>query len=169
MGRFLLPGLAGLVALLQVAVLGPAALQAAEPGSVDAEIVDALRQSVIAGYQECNAEKILSLYGVEAQIATFTRGVLDKESFAAMLRETIALNSAMAASLEVGAATFEGDEALVPLYLILEGTERGGKTRVTKDRLYCRLKKQGTWKILMQTYRRDYTLPPVTTAPGLHH
>ena len=159
----------GLAALLLVAVLVPTALQAAEPGVVDAEIVAVFRQSIIAGYEERNVEKILSAYGGEARIATFTRGVLDKDSFAALLREYIALNSAFAASLEVGAATFEGDVALVPLRLTLEGTDHGGTRKVTSDRLYCRLKKQGTWKILMQTYRRDYTLPPLTTAPGVHH
>jgi len=169
MGRGLLPGLAGFIALLVVAAFVPATLQAAEPGSVDEEIVEVFRQSIIAGYQECNAEKILSLYHGDAQVATFTRGVLDKDSFAALLREYIALNSAFAASLEVGAATFEGDVALVPLRLTLEGTDHGGTRKVTSDRLYCRLKKQGTWKILMQTYRRDYTLPPLTTAPGVHH
>ncbi len=160
--------LAGFAAILLLAVPVPAALHADELSSVDQEIVDALRESIIAGYQECNAEKVLYLYDAEAQIATFTRGVLDKGSFGSLLRETIAQNTAMAATLEVGAATIEGDEALVPLHLILEGTDAGGNRRVTKDRLFCRLRNRGTWKILMQTYRRDFTLPPVAP-PGVHH
>jgi hypothetical protein len=155
--------------LLLAVVLAPSVPQAAEAGGIESEIHDALREHIVTGYVERDAEKILSLYGGEAQIATFIRGILDKDAFASLLREMLALNSAMAATLEVGAVTFEGAEALVPLRLILERTDLAGKRKTTADRLYCRLRKQGTWKILVQTYLADYTLPPLTTAPGRHH
>lgn len=157
-------------ALLFAALIFPAAAPAADPATaVEREIHEALRDAIVTGYNECNAEKVLSLYDAEAQIATFTRGVLDKEGFAAMVRENVARNASMVATLEVGAMSFEGDTVLVPLRLIIEGTDPAGVRKTGADRIYCRLRKQGAWKILMQTYRRDYTVPADPSPPGLHH
>jgi len=163
-------GLKVLLAVLLAVAFVPQVARSAGPGSSEEEILAAFRESFVAGYQECNADKVLALYGSEARIATFTRGVLDRDSFALLLRESIGRNSAMDATLEFGAFAFSGDEALVPFRLTLgrAGAGAGANRSVTTDRLYCRLKKQGSWKITMQTYRPDFTLPPAA-APGAHH
>ncbi|MBI4914290.1 MAG: nuclear transport factor 2 family protein [Acidobacteria bacterium] len=158
-----------LVAALAVAGWFPDAARSAEPGTPEQEIIAVFGEKIVDGYGARDAAKILSMYDGEARVATFTRGVLDRATFAAMLQESIAQSSAMKVTLEVGAVEVLGDTARVPLRLILESTDAGGKNRVTSDRLYCTLKRRDGWKIVVQTYRKDFTLPPDAAAPALHH
>ncbi|HEY5998533.1 MAG TPA: hypothetical protein VI078_04430 [bacterium] len=155
-----------LAAALAAALLLPAAARA-EPTPQEQEIIAALRENLVNGYHEGDAAKILALYHEEAQIATFTRGVVGKETFASLVRESLAAGGAVEAALEIGAFSFDGEAAQVPLRLILTKTDAAGKRKVTADRLYCRLRKEGTWRIVLQTYRGDYTLPPLSPTPGM--
>jgi len=157
-----------LLALLLAIAIAPRVARCDAPAGVEAEIVAAFHDTLLAGYEKCNADKVLEMYHGDARIATFTRGVLALDAFAPLLRESIGRNSAMDASLEFDGIAFSGEEALVPLRLTLGNTDAAGNRRVTTDRLYCRMVKHGSWKITMQTYRPDFTLP-APGVPGAHH
>jgi ketosteroid isomerase-like protein len=155
-----------LAAALVLLLAGAGPARGAGADAAQEGVFAALRDTICAGYAAKDADKILAAYAPDARVATFTAGVLTREGFDRLVRNDIVQYQSMKADLDAYQIAVTGNEAEVVLRLTLTGVRPTGETKVRNDRLYLRMHREGAWRIRVQTYRKDFSLPEGT--PGGH-
>lgn len=150
---------AALICGVAASCLCPAAASALDAAAEQAGIGSALQAGYSTSFRTKNAAGILALYDEQAEIVTFSAGLIGKAAFETLLGKTLQGWKTAEANVIVEKASFSGEDVARITYLLQVSGSIDGQPKlvVRQDRWYAELRRSGSgWLIRRQGYREDF-------------